>query len=121
MTGDLLLFGMKGLLAGFVMVSWFTYFVNIGLVSKYIGYKWYTQIRNILPIAIVSSLCAIISYVVVSMLNLGLYPDGICKLLLYVILYMGWSLIFRPEAYTYALSVLPLDRFKKRKNHKASK
>lgn len=121
MTGDLLLFGMKGLLAGFVMVSWFTYFVNIGLVSKYIGYKWYTQIRNILPIVIVSSLCAIISYVVVSMLNLVLYPDGICKLLLYVILYMGRSLIFRPDAYTYALSILPLDRFKKRKNHKTSK
>ena len=109
---------MKGLLAGFVIASWFTYFVNIGLVSKYIGYKWQKQIHHILPVVIASSVCAIISYVVVSMLNLGLYPDGICKLLLYVALYMGWSLIFKPEAYTYTLSILPLDRYKKLFRHK---
>ena len=118
MTGGLIVFGMKGLLAGFVIASWFTYFVNIGLVSKYIGYKWQKQIHHILPVVIASSVCAIISYVVVSMLNLGLYPDGICKLLLYVALYMGWSLIFKPEAYTYTLSILPLDRYKKLFRHK---
>ena len=121
MTGGLLVFGIKGLLAGFVSASWFTYFVNIGLVSKYIGYKWQKQIYHILPVAIASSVCAIISYFVVSMFNLSLYPDGICKFLLYVALYMGWSLIFKPEAYTYTLSILPLERFKKRKKHKASK
>lgn len=114
MTGGLLVFGMKGLLVGFVIVSWFTYFVNIGLVSKYIGYKWQKQIIHILPIVIAASVCALISYVVVSMLNLSLYIDGICKFILYVILYLGWSLIFKPEAYTYTLSVLPLHRFLKR-------
>lgn len=118
MVGGLFLFGMKGLLAGAVMGSWFTYFVNIGLVSKYIGYKWQKQIYHILPVVIASSACAIISYFVVSMLNLSLYVDGLCKLLLYVALYMGWSLIFKPEAYTYTLSILPLDRFKKRKRKK---
>ena len=36
-VGGLLLFGMKGLLAGVVVNSWFSYLVNIGLVSKHIS------------------------------------------------------------------------------------
>ena len=36
----LALFGMKGLLAGVVFNYWFSYGVNISLVSKHIGYKW---------------------------------------------------------------------------------
>ena len=38
-VGGLLLFGMKGLLIGVVISEWFSYFVNVGLVSKHIGYK----------------------------------------------------------------------------------
>ncbi len=108
------LFGMKGLLVGNVISAWFNLSVNMGLVSKYIGYKWYKQILDILPVAITSVICAVICYALGYLLNLSLYPDGIVKCLVYVALYMGWSLIFKPEAYTYTLSVLPLDKIKKR-------
>ena len=108
------LFGMKGLLAGVVLGSWFTLFVNIGLVSKYIGYKWYQQIGDLLPVVIASTSAAVISYFCGSLLNLELYTDGIVKFLIYILLYLGWSVVFKPEAYTYTLSILPMDRIKKR-------
>ena len=103
----LLSFGIKGLLFGVVFNYWFSYFVNISLVSKYIGYKLWTQIYDLLPVALTSSLVALASYSVGYLLNMSMYLDGILKLCIYAILYLGWSHIFKPEAYTYFLSVLP--------------
>ena len=98
---------MKGLLAGVVFNYWFSWFVNIGLVSKYIGYKWYKQVLDILPVTIVSLLAALVSLGVGYLLHLDMYLDGIVKLTVYVILYLGWSLVFKPEAYTYFLTIIP--------------
>ena len=100
-------FGMKGLLFGVVFNYWFSYIVNISLVSKHVGYKWNKQILDILPVAIASIIAALISYGVGYLLQLSLYPDGIVKLLVYVLIYMGWSLLFKPEAYTYFLTITP--------------
>ena len=100
-VGGLALFGMKGLLAGVVFGTWFAYFVNISLVSKYLGYNWTNQLLNIMPVAVASIASAIIAYGVSALLKLPLYPDGIVKLVVYVIVYMGWSLLFKPEAYEY--------------------
>ena len=112
-AGGLSLYGIKGLLFGCVIGAWFTLFVNMGLVSKYIGYKWHDQIKHLLPVTIASIICAVISFVCGNLLNLGLYSDGIVKIIIYVISYLGWSLIFKPEAYTYTLTLLPMDKIKK--------
>lgn len=106
-VGGLMTFGMKGLLVGVVFNSWFSFLVNIGLVSKHIGYKWTLQLLDLLPIVIASIIAALISYIVGYLLNLNIYPDGIVKLVVYLIIYMGWSLLFKPESYTYTLSILP--------------
>jgi len=103
----LIMFGMKGLLAGVVLNAWFSYFVNISLVSKYVGYKWTDQLLNIMPVTIASIVSTIIAYFVGSLLHLSMYPDGIVKFIVYVMIYMGWSLIFKPEAYNYFLSIIP--------------
>lgn len=107
MVVGLVLFGMKGLLVGVVLNSWFSYFVNISLVSKYVGYKWTDQLLNIMPVAIVSVVSAVVAYFVGRLLGLSMYPDGIVKIFVYVILYVGWSLIFKPEAYNYFLTIIP--------------
>lgn len=107
MIGGLLLYGMKGFMVGVVIYNWFCYFVNIGLVSKHIGYKWIRQLLDLMPVTIASTASAIVSYMIVSLLQLGLYTDGIVKLLVCLGLYMGWSLIFKPESYTYTLSIIP--------------
>ena len=119
-VGGLLLYGMKGLLAGAVVNSWFSYFVNIGLVSKHIGYKWTKQLKDLLPMTIASTLAAGISYGVSSLINLSIYPDGIVRLVVFLVIYLGWSFVFKPECYTYTLSIIPAklrfwERFSKNK------
>lgn len=112
--GGLVIWGMKGLLVGVVLNTWFSYFVNIGLVSKHIGYKWWRQLFDLLPVTFASVVAAVISYICGYALNLNMYPDGIVKFLVYLIIYLGWSVIFKPEAFSYTLSVLP---FRKIRNH----
>ena len=107
----LVFFGMKGLLAGVVFNYWFSYIVNISLVSKHIGYKWYNQIKDMLPVGIVSTMTAVISYFTGNLLHLEMYADGAVKLIIYLIIYLGWSLIFKPEAFIYFLGIIP-DKFK---------
>jgi O-antigen/teichoic acid export membrane protein len=111
-------FGMKGLLVGVVFNYWFSYFVNICLVSKHIGYKWSEQILDLLPVTIASIIAALISYGVGYLLHLNMYPDGLLKLFVYAIVYLGWSFIFKPESYTYFLTIIPnrFKLFKKQKN-----
>ena len=112
----LLFFGMKGLLAGVIINYWFSYFVNIGLVSKHVGYKFWRQILDLLPVAIISLIAAVVSYGVGYLLHLNMYPDGLVKFVVYFFIYLGWSFIFKPEAYTYFLTIIPAKfRFWERK------
>ncbi len=108
--GGLVLFGMKGLLVGVVLNSWFSYLVNISLVSKYIGYKWTDQLLSILPVTIASVVSAVAAYGAGWLLNSSMYVDGIVKFVVYAIVYLGWSFIFKPEAYKYFIGIIP-DKF----------
>ena len=107
MIGGLFWFGMKGFLVGVILYNWFSYFVNIGLVSKYIGYKWQRQLLDLLPVTAASVVSFAICFLLGRWFGLSMYLDGLTKFVLYIILYMGWSLIFKPEAYTYTLSIIP--------------
>lgn len=121
-VGGLTLWGMKGLLCGAVLNNWFAYFVNMGLVSKYIGYKWWYQLQDLFPVTAVSIISAVISFLCINFLGLSLYADGILKLLMYVTIYMGWSLLFKPEAFVYSKSIVTplITKFAKRKNEDCS-
>ncbi len=113
----LMLFGMKGLLGGMLINSWFAYFVHVGLVSKHIGYKWTDQLKDLMPVTIVSSVAAVVSFVIGHVLGLGMYLNGAIVLIVYLLIYMGWSLLFQPESYTYTLSIIPSKfRFWEKKN-----
>ena len=107
MVGGLLLFGMKGLLLGVIINAWFAYFVNTSLVSKHIGYKQVQQYLDIAPVAVSSVIIAGITYFGVGFLNLNIYVDGLVKLIVFLALYLGWSFVFKPEAYTYFLTIIP--------------
>lgn len=107
MIGGLYCAGMWGFLVGVIIYNWFCYFVNIGLVSKYIGYGWKQQLRELMPMAFVSICALTISYMSLTPLNFGLYVDGILKALLFIFVYLGWSIIFRPEPFLYTLSFIP--------------
>ena len=107
MVGGLFVFGMKGLLVGVIINAWFSYFVNISLVSKHIGYRWTQQLLDIMPVGIASMLAACIAFCGVHFLHLNMYLDGVLKLCVYLAVYIGWSLIFKPDSYTYFLSIIP--------------
>ena len=117
-VSGLYFFGMKGLLVGYVIGAWFVLFVNIGLVSKYIGYKWWRQLLDILPVLVASVIAALISYGCSYLLGLKMYPDGIVRFLVFLVVYLGWSFIFKPESFTYTLSILPMKRFKRKEKDK---
>lgn len=112
----LIVWGIWGLLVGKVLSSWFSYLVNISLVSKYVGYKNYQQLKDLSPIFAVSAIALLAGYFGSSLLGLGLYPDGIVKALIFVVVYLGWSLLFKPESYKYSLSIL--DTLKRKRNKK---
>ena len=104
----LIVWGMKGLLIGLVISSWFSYFVDITLVSKYVGYKNYKQLLDILPMFLASGVAFLISYYLSNLFTLGLYADGILKAALFLTTYLIWSLLFKPEAFSYTLSILKM-------------
>ena len=106
-VAGLFTFGMKGLLVGAVINSWFAYFVNIGLVSKHIGYKWKQQLKDLCPIAVVSVLAAILSFGVGCVIDGNMYFRGLVMLVVYLIVYIGWSVRFKPESYLYLLTIIP--------------
>lgn len=113
----LIVWGIWGLLAGKVLSSWFSYLVNITLVSKHVGYKNYQQLKDLSPIFIVSAIAALVGYLGSSLFDLGLYTDGIVRILIFLIVYLGWSLLFKPEAYKYSFSVLDTLKGKLNKKH----
>lgn len=118
-VGGLVIGGMKGLLVGVVLNTWFAYFVNIGLVSKHVGYKWWRQLMDLAPVTIASVVVALISYGCGYLLKLSLYPDGIVKFLVYVLIYLGWSFIFKPEAFLYIQSIIApkFSKIRKKRHH----
>lgn len=105
-VGGLVLYGMNGLLLGVVLSTWFSYFVNISLVSKYVGYKWWKQLVDILPVMVAAVVSATVSYETAELCHLSVYFDGLVKLLIYIIVYLGWSFVFKLEALIYTKSVV---------------
>lgn len=106
-VGGLFLFGMNGLLGGVVLNSYFSYIVNILLVSKHIGYKWHRQLLDLLPCMGVSALSLVVSYFVVSVFGLGIYLDGLLKGIVFILSYIALSLLFKLEALDYTLNLIP--------------
>ena len=110
--GGLYFFGIWGLMVGVVLYNWFCYFVNIGLVSKHIGYRWQQQLLDLMPVALVSIIGVAVGFGLSRLCNLSLYPDGILRLLVFVVLYVVWIALFKPAGYGYFLSVIP-ERYRK--------
>ena len=118
-VAGLLLDGMRGLLIGMVLNTWFSYFINIWLVSKHIGYCWQRQLLDLLPVLLASLFIATLSYAVGEFCSLSLYADGALKFVIFVALYAAWSVMFHPEAYLlFRVTAKPLMKKIKRKKNK---
>lgn len=93
------IFGIKGLLIGMVMKSWLIYIINASLVSKYIGYKLYRQLLDILPVLMISILCFVISFFISYLISTSMYVDACIKLIIYAISYIVCSVCFKMQSF----------------------
>lgn len=107
--------GMWGLLAGKVFSSWFSYIVNISMVSKHVGYKHYQQLIDLSPIFLMSSLSLAVGYLASGWLGLSFYIDAIVRVAVFATIYIAWSVIFKPESYAYTLSIIKLFKDRRKK------
>lgn len=114
-VGGLLLFGMKGLLVGAVLAAWFSYLINAALVSKHVGYKLFVQLKDLAPAMIVSATGALISYLISKLFSAGMYMEGAIRASVFIAIFAGWSLLFKPAAYEYSLSIVKMIINKKNK------
>lgn len=113
--GGLLLFGMKGLLVGAIMASWFSYLINASLVSKFVGYKLYRQLLDLAPALMVSVIAALVSYFISRVVSTDMYAEGVIRASIFIVVFMGWSLLFKPSAYEYTFSIIKMIINKKKK------
>ena len=120
-VGGLAEFGIKGLLVGMVMQSWLIYLINAYQVHKHIGYKLFTQLLDLLPILILAIASWAIAYCLVFIFpNCHMYVLAVIRLLVFIGVYIGGSILFKIESFTYVKETLPmfLSKFKKKKKSK---
>lgn len=99
------LYGIIGLLWSKVVSTWIAFIINTTMVSSHVGYKYYIQYIDLLPVFIVSGLSFMFSYTVASIFNFDLYMDGLVKMASFFIAYLAWIFIFRPEPLKYLISI----------------
>lgn len=97
--GGLASFGMHGMLAGMVMSAFTIYFINAGLVSKYIGYSGWQQFKDIMPIILVTGVSFLCAFILGYFLDQNMYLIGGLQLLLFSVVYFGSSYLFKLEAF----------------------
>ena len=107
--GGLALWGMKGLLGGMVLQSWLIYLINAFLVHNHIGYNFLEQIKDLVPIVLLSLLSATVSFLLGLMLPvLNIFILAVIRLLVFAIIYVGSSVLLRLESYTYFIENIPI-------------
>lgn len=96
----LLLLGIKGLLLGMVVKSWFIYFINAYLVHIHIGYKLWDQLRHLAPIMIISIVSFLLSFIIGKVLSgMDMYLIAFIELVVFSVLYLGISFFVKIEAF----------------------
>lgn len=102
----LLIWGIKGMLIGMVMKSWLIYVVNAYMVSKHIGYKLFTQLKDLSPILFLSIGSFVVVFFIGTSLSLGMYLKAAVMLLIYIIIYLGTAKILRMSAFYQCVDIV---------------
>ena len=108
MVGGLLLWGVKGLLAGVVTYNYIIYAINAVLVSKHIGYGLKAQAGDLLPVVLLTVISFFAAFILGHFLPFDMYLTGAIQLIVFVAIYLGGSIIFSLDSYKYFKTILPL-------------
>ena len=112
------LFGIYGMIVGSVATAWLIYTINAAMVSKYIGYTNWQQLKDLLPILLSSCIAFIVTYIIGNILPWSNYIICLILFIIYTTIYMTLSISFKIEAYAFTKEVLNilLSKFKKGRN-----
>ena len=102
----LLLWGINGMLVGMIIKSWLVYIVNAALVSKYIGYKLWRQLKDLAPIMGVSIGAFLISFLIAHLLNLNMYVNALIELIVFTLCYLAFSVLLKLEVLTFVKDLM---------------
>ena len=94
----LLVWGIKGMLIGMVLKSWLIYLVNASLVSYYIGYRLKTQLRDLMPILLLSFIAFIVAHSIGVVLPWSMYLNALIILVVFTVVYLGIAKLLRIDA-----------------------
>ena len=97
--GGLICFGMYGLLWGGVLTAYSLYFINSYLVSRYVGYRIKSQIKDLFPIIITVLLTFVITYFLSNLVVLNIYFEGLSVTIIFMILYLSLSSVFNLSSF----------------------
>ena len=103
--------GIIGLIIGLVVANIINYFINIVLVSKYIGYKWTEHIKNLSPITIVSVLAFLAGYFSTYFTQLNLFIEAGIETAVFLTFIAGWIYFFKPKSFYLVMDIVP-EKFK---------
>lgn len=117
MIGGLLIWGVKGLLAGVVTYNYILYAINAVLISNHIGYGLRAQVRDLFPLTLLTVISFGVAFGLGYLLHLNMYVTGAIQLFAFGVMYLGGSILFKMDAYEYFKTILPfiLKKFKLKK------
>ena len=108
MVGGLVLWGVKGLLAGVVVYNYYIYVVNAVLVSKHIGYGLRAQLKDLLPVALLTIISFVVAFGIGYFLDFGMYVNGLVEFGAFAVIYVGVSVLFKMDSFEYLKTLIPI-------------
>ena len=101
--------GMNGILWGMVISSLNIYLVNAGLVAKFVSYSLWSQLKDILPIAVIAVAVAYGVY----MLDVNYSLPVILQVLIYIVIYLSMMYILKLKVKKDIVQIINLLRERK--------
>ena len=112
-VGGLLLWDIKGLLVGMVLGSFSIYIINAALVSKHVGYTLIQQVKDLLPVALMSAVATLFALGLTKLIVCNMYVMGLLQLITFGVLYFAGSLLLKLDAFESTKDVLNILRNKR--------
>lgn len=113
------LWGIEGLLVGMVFGSFSIYIINAALASKHVGYTLNQQMKDLMPIILLSAVSTFSALVWPIILTCNMYVMGLLQLTTFGVVYMVGSVLLKLEAFESTKEVLGvlISKYKKNNNN----
>lgn len=97
---------LEGLIWGFSVGAWIIAMVNAWLVAKHIKYSMWQQFKDLSSIILLSLITFLLVYSIANTIVCNIYLKGIIALIIYIVVYLGLSLLFKIKVYSFVKETL---------------